>query len=126
MEDRPMWIMLMFDLPVLTKPQRKAASRFRADLLSDGFQMIQLSVYARFCPTIQRAKRSGDVALSRLPDLGHCRVLYLTDHQWHRMIVIRHQKPVGPEPEPAQLTIFGASEDLESPANQAVHRASEV
>lgn len=121
-----MWVMLMFDLPVVTREQRKAASRFRADLLSDGYQMIQLSVYARFCPTIQRAKRSGQAALARLPEQGHCRVLYLTDHQWYRMIVVQHQKPVAPEAPPAQMTIFGAVETAESPGNHVVSRAAEV
>jgi len=117
MEDRPMWVMLMFDLPVATKEQQREANRFRQELVNDGYLRLQLSVYARFCPTIQRAKRAGEVALARLPDEGYCRVLYLTDHQWHRMVVVEHRKRVDPEPEPAQLTFFSASEEEKSPAN---------
>lgn len=99
--------MLMFDLPVLTKQQRRLASRFRNGLLADGYERVQYSIYARFCPTVQRARRDGQAAIGRLPAEGHCRVLYLTDHQWSRMLVIEHQKPSNPEPEPPQLTIFG-------------------
>ncbi len=120
MESRPMWIMLMFDLPVGTKKQRNGASRFRNDLIEDGYQRIQWSVYARFCPTVQKAKRDGNAALAKLPPEGECRVLYLTDHQWHRMVVIRHENPVPPEAEPRQLAIFGSDEAPENPANPQV------
>lgn len=46
---RIMWLIAMFDLPVLTKPERKAATIFRNDLLDEGFEMVQLSVYYRWC-----------------------------------------------------------------------------
>ena len=35
----------MFDLPVLTAPQRREATRFRKFLLDRGFSMVQFSVY---------------------------------------------------------------------------------
>ncbi len=44
-----MWLMVFFDLPVKTKPQRARASRFRQFLKKDGYIMLQLSVYARVC-----------------------------------------------------------------------------
>jgi CRISPR-associated protein Cas2 len=113
-----MWIMLMFDLPVGTKKQRNSASRFRNDLIEAGYQRLQWSVYGRFCPTVQKAKRDGQAALAKVPPDGECRVLYLTDHQWHRMVVVRHEKPVEPEPEPRQLAIFGGTEGSETPANK--------
>ena len=43
-----MWILVMFDLPTDTKPQRKAATAFRNFLLDEGFERSQFSVYARF------------------------------------------------------------------------------
>ena len=33
------WILVMFDLPVLTDTERKTASRFRKDLLDGGYLM---------------------------------------------------------------------------------------
>lgn len=37
--------MVFFDLPVQTKRQRREATRFRNFLLTDGYHMIQYSVY---------------------------------------------------------------------------------
>ena len=51
-----MWVMVMFDLPVGTKRQRKVAARFRKDLLEDGFWMLQFSVYARPCSSQENQK----------------------------------------------------------------------
>lgn len=45
---RLMWILVMFDLPTDTKPQRKAAGDFRNFLLDEGFERSQFSIYARF------------------------------------------------------------------------------
>jgi len=112
-----MWVLLMFDLPVVTKRQRTHASRFRNDLIKAGYERVQWSIYARFCPTVQKAKRDGKAALEKLPPKGECRILYLTDHQWHRMVVIRHKNEAEPEPEPEQLAIFGPADSNESPAN---------
>ena len=44
---RMMWLYVMFDLPVGTKAERRAATRFRQSLLDDGFEMAQFSVYLR-------------------------------------------------------------------------------
>jgi CRISPR-associated endonuclease Cas2 len=48
-EVRFVWLMVFFDLPVRTAPQRKLANRFRIFLKRDGYIMLQLSVYARLC-----------------------------------------------------------------------------
>ena len=44
-----MWMVVMFDLPVMEKAERKAATQFRNGLLDLGFEMSQFSVYMRFC-----------------------------------------------------------------------------
>ena len=46
-----MWCVIMFDLPVQTKQERKEAAVFRKLLLDSGFSMIQFSVYAKYSPT---------------------------------------------------------------------------
>ena len=46
-----MWLFVFFDLPVLTKLQRKQATQFRKALEKDGFSMMQFSVYVRHCPS---------------------------------------------------------------------------
>ena len=44
---RLMWLVVMFDLPVIEREERKAATAFRNDLLDMGFEMSQFSVYVR-------------------------------------------------------------------------------
>jgi CRISPR-associated protein Cas2 len=46
---RIMWMMVMFDLPVGTPAEQKAAGDFRNDLLDLGFEMAQYSIYLRCC-----------------------------------------------------------------------------
>ena len=84
---RFMWMVVMFDLPVLTKRQRKRAARFRHDLLDLGFEMAQYSVYMKFC-----GQREAADALTRrvekcVPSQGRVSVLTLTDKQYGKMRV---------------------------------------
>ena len=45
---RIMWTLVMYDLPTETKKERKAAAKFRKDLLRDGFNMFQFSMFPCF------------------------------------------------------------------------------
>ena len=42
-----MRLIVFFDLPVGTKEERREATRFRNDLIKNGYYMVQFSVYAR-------------------------------------------------------------------------------
>ena len=42
-----MWMMVLFDLPVIEKKERKAATDFRNFLLDNGFSMVQYSIYTK-------------------------------------------------------------------------------
>ena len=48
-EVRYMRLLVFFDLPVKTKDDQREANRFRNFLLRDGYDRVQLSVYARVC-----------------------------------------------------------------------------
>lgn len=84
-EVRYMWVFVFFDLPVGTKPQRNAATRFRNFLKDDGYLMLQFSVYARIC----RGEEAVDKHIARvtknLPTSGCVRTLQITDKQYGRM-----------------------------------------
>ena len=77
-----MWLFVFFDLPVLTKPQRKQATQFRKALEKDGFSMMQFSVYVRHCPS----KENMEVHVKRvrlaLPTAGQVSILAVTDKQY--------------------------------------------
>lgn len=80
-----MWLMVFFDLPTLTKPQRGRASRFRIFLKKDGYIMLQLSVYARICRGQDAVDKHIKRVRASLPTEGSVRTLQVTDKQYARM-----------------------------------------
>lgn len=77
-----MWCLVMFDLPVKTKRQRREATQFRNLLLDMGYGMVQYSVYARYTPTQAGNRSTIQVIKENLPPKGHVRILHISDHQW--------------------------------------------
>lgn len=77
-----MWVLALFDLPTGTKGQRKAYSRFRKDLLEDGFTMMQYSVYQRHCASHENAKAHIAKLGKLLPPEGEVRFITITDRQF--------------------------------------------
>lgn len=81
--------MVCFDLPVLTKEQRKTATKFRKWLIDDGYQMIQWSVYARPCVTFSRQETHLRRLETAVPEEGSIRALFVTRAQWERAYSIK-------------------------------------
>jgi len=100
------WIMVMFDLPVGTKEERRSATWFRESLLKDGYMMIQYSVYARPCPSYDRTKTHLRRLEKIVPPSGQVRALKLTDAQWGRMKVFYQQEATQPEVRLKQTILF--------------------
>ncbi len=101
-----MWCLVMFDLPVETKSQRREASRFRHSLIDWGFSMVQLSVYVKYWPTGGHDKTTINAIKRNLPAGGQVRVLALTDRQWSTGLRFEHAKAKPSDPMPEQLMIF--------------------
>lgn len=80
-----MWLMVFFDLPVKTKPQRRRAAQFRQFLKRDGYIMLQLSVYARVCRGQDAVEKHIRRMRASLPKEGSVRTLQVTDKQYGRM-----------------------------------------
>ncbi len=81
-----MWVFAFFDLPVVTKGQRKDATRFRNHLLDLGFEMVQLSVYARHCSSKERAEAVIGKIRAKVPQEGKVKVLTITDKQFGNIV----------------------------------------
>ena len=79
--------MVFFDLPVTTKAERKAASRFRHFLLNDGYYMMQFSCYCRICGSYEIADKHEGRLRANLPDQGSVRALIVTEKQFSKMKV---------------------------------------
>lgn len=101
-----MWLIVMFDLPVGTRKERKAATAFRNFLLDQGFEMSQYSVYMRFCSGKEQAETYVRRIESALPRSGKVHVFMMTDKQYENSRTFRGRKREhGPE-NPEQLALF--------------------
>jgi CRISPR-associated protein Cas2 len=82
------WILAMFDLPVMTDEERRTASRFRKDLLDNGYLMIQFSVYARPCVTYEAMDTHIRKIQAYVPAAGNVRLMFMTDEQWKKSVTV--------------------------------------
>lgn len=83
---RMMWMMVMFDLPVMTKAERHRATKFRHFLLDQGFEMCQLSVYLRFCPSREQVDTYTKRIQKAVPQAGNVQILCFTDKQYENIV----------------------------------------
>jgi len=83
---RFMWMMVMFDLPVLTPKEVKEANRFRNLLITSGFEMVQFSVYARFVGGKEKTDKFVKKIKEHLPKGGKVDILFFTDKQYENII----------------------------------------
>ena len=72
----------MFDLPVGSHEERKAATRFRNYLLDQGFEMAQFSIYMRFCAGKEQVEAHTRRIAGNLPGRGKVHLLAFTDKQY--------------------------------------------
>ena len=102
------WLMVAFDLPVTTKVERKAATKFRQFLLDDGYQMMQFSVYIRPCVTASRQQTHLRRIKAHMPPEGSVRTIYITRAQWERSHIVHGSpaKQVEPEKLPDQTLLW--------------------
>lgn len=101
-----MWLYVMFDLPVGTAAERKAAARFRTFLLDEGFEMAQFSVYLRFA----ESKEAAEVFISHireaLPKSGKVHIVTITDKQYGNARIFAGRKRERSSANPDQLVLF--------------------
>lgn len=101
-----MWVQVLFDLPVVRKVDRKAATEFRNNLLDLGFQMSQYSVYMKFCAT----KDQTDTLVRKIelivPDRGRVHILVFTDKQYENIKTFRGKTKENKQKNPDQYTLF--------------------
>ena len=83
-----MRMIVFFDLPVKTKPQRKVATQFRNFLLKDGYFMVQFSVYCRICNGNDDVEKHKKRIRINKPENGSVRLLVVTEKQYERMELI--------------------------------------
>jgi CRISPR-associated protein Cas2 len=103
---RLMWMIVLFDLPVLTKKERKAATGFRNFLLDQGFEMSQFSVYMRFCAGKEQTETLTKKVEQGTPPTGKVHIVYLTDKQYENIVCFDGRKREPGRRNPGQLVLF--------------------
>ncbi|MGB0844601.1 MAG: CRISPR-associated endonuclease Cas2 [Alphaproteobacteria bacterium] len=88
-----MWIWVLFDLPVVTKEERKQATKFRNYLLDEGFGMAQFSVYMRLVGSKERAEAVFDRVERNLPQRGSINMISITDRQYETIRTFDNRVP---------------------------------
>tara|TARA_R110000787_G_scaffold87984_1_gene187095 strand:- start:435 stop:740 length:306 start_codon:yes stop_codon:yes gene_type:complete len=101
-----MWMLVMFDLPVGTKPERRAATRFRNFLLDQGFEMAQFSIYMRLCAGKEQVETNVRYIRENLPKTGKIHILSITDRQYENLICFDGRKREPDRKTPNQLALF--------------------
>lgn len=101
-----MWVVVMFDLPVVEKAERKAATDFRNALLDMGFEMSQFSVYMRFCTSQSQVDTYVLRVENSLPKGGKVNILQFTDKQYERIITFQGKAKQAAKKSPDQYDLF--------------------
>jgi len=101
-----MWVLVMYDLPTDTKKERKAAAKFRKEIMSDGFTMFQFSLYIRHCASMENAQVHIKRVKSLLPEYGNIGILCITDKQFGDIQIYTSRKEKKPNAPYQQLELF--------------------
>lgn len=101
-----MWLVVLFDLPVGTKKERKAASGFRLKLLGLGFEMTQFSVYLRYCAGKEQAESYERKIEQFMPASGKVHIMAITDKQYENIRTYRGRKREQNPENPNQFALF--------------------
>lgn len=88
MRYQAMRLLCFFDLPTETPQDKRIYRQFRKELLANGFEMLQFSVYYRTCPNRSFANKFYKrLKMSVLP-AGNVRLLAVTEKQFSEMVLI--------------------------------------
>ena len=85
MNYKVMRMICISNLPVDTKSEQREYRKFRNYIMSEGFVMIQYSVYVRVCPKREYAQSLSKRIQKNVPKQGNIRLLSVTEKQYSEM-----------------------------------------
>lgn len=85
---RFMRLLVFFDLPVKTREERRIYTKFRRFLITDGYDMLQYSVYGRIVNGHDAEQKHLRRLKSHLPPKGSVRALTVTEKQFAGMKIL--------------------------------------
>lgn len=120
---RLLWLIVTFDLPVLTREDKRQYRRFVDFLEDDGFVRIQYSIFVRPTQTQENTEVHSQRIADHIPPVGQVRVFRFTDKQWARTECFHNARRGIPEKPPEQFVFFDEDlspiirEELDSPVD---------
>src|SRR5690606_42105799 len=102
----PVWVVVMFGLPVKKREEVRAASQYRKLLLESGCSPVQYGVYTEYLLNATGLRALIKPLKAALPPNGEVRILQLTDTQWASQLRFFGSKRLEPEERPKPLAIF--------------------
>ena len=104
---RVMWVLAVFDCPVVTAEEVRAYTQFRKQLLRENFIQHQYSVYLKHFPTMAAAQAEIDRLKPAVPDGAHVAFFMLTDKRYGltREFFGKNAKKIAPDA-PQQIELF--------------------
>lgn len=87
-ERRFMRLLVFFDLPVKTREERRIYTHFRRFLITDGYDMLQYSVYGRIINGHDAEEKHLRRLKMQLPPKGSVRALTVTEKQFASMQIL--------------------------------------
>ena len=105
-EIKAVWLMVMFDLPVVSTEEKRQYTRFRKYLQREGFLQLQFSVYAKYCASRENAQKYYNHIKYAVPPGGKVRLLMVTDKQFGDMVSLYGKNVEEVEKKPEQLLLF--------------------
>ena len=101
-----MWILVLFDLPVVEKKERKDATKFRNFLLDNGFSMVQFSIYTKVLSGTDACQKYYRLIESNLPKAGKVDIITITDKQYENIKSYIGRAKNREKTHPKQLLLF--------------------
>lgn len=83
-----MRLMVLFDLPVKEKEDRRTYHRFHEFLVKDGYVMMQFSVYTRIANGLDGLEKHLGRLRANLPPRGSVRAMAVTEKQYASMLFL--------------------------------------
>ncbi len=83
-----MRVIVFFDLPVSTAPERRAYASFRKYLVRSGFLMVQESVYCKLALNGTAAGVIMEAVRCHKPPWGLIQMLIVTEKQFSKMELV--------------------------------------
>lgn len=88
MSFRFMRVLLFFDLPSVTPTDRKKYLAFRKHLLTNGFMMLQESVYCKLALNQTGADGIINSLQKNKPPNGNVQILVITEKQFEKITIL--------------------------------------